>query len=156
MTGSPIDPIPSNNSTSATVTVKPREASRHVGYTDGKIVGSSYIALKSADVTAATRRSGGPIQIAVLRIRGKRCQWLENRRGKLERGTRAKPCAAPVWLTTRSKGSKWWYTLANAPPRGPYIVLVRRRGVPALEFGRKLGNVFRLRLRQEIRPGSPA
>jgi hypothetical protein len=142
-----VDPVAANDRGVASITVNSRAiSSSAVTYSKGELTGNSAEAHRAGDRATAARRTSPKLDIAVVRVRRNRSEWLRNGSGKLKVGTKALPCGAPVWLKTSAHGSRWAYRLKAVPPRGTYLVLIRPRGANTAEFGYRLGNLFRVRL----------
>jgi hypothetical protein len=106
----------------------------------------SVIAQVNVRFHARTGLAASQLDIAVMRKRGSDCTWLTGHRGKFADDP---TCEHPRWLALTGTGHKRSYRVRHMP-HGKVALLVRRHaGDPfgALEFGKKLGNLFLLKIK---------
>jgi hypothetical protein len=146
---SPTDPNLANNKgdTTIDVTAHGQFSGVHANYVLGQelVSGTAQAWGFARDAKAHTKRA---VEIALFRTHHGRCSWLVGASGKFFGGKRLS-CTQPVWL--RTVGSRHWsYAIHERLQKGEVTVLVRQVAPPSRrehEFGTKLHNLFKLRIR---------
>jgi hypothetical protein len=94
-----------------------------------KVEGEVGDAEGDRNVAAAADRSAAlsrvkRVDVAIRRVRGRRCLWLRDRRAHFKRTKRVGRYCAPVWLKARGT-RRWALRLRRRLPRGRYVVVAR-------------------------------